>query len=116
MAADQVEIQIPKTVVPEKTGFTATAYFRTRSTKAASTPTTVHYRVDCLSTRTQIKDWTSVSAASSVSIAIGSAENTIQDSTKARERRQLIVKADDGLSTQAIGHVEWLVDNLYGVT
>lgn len=114
--ADQVEIQIPKTVVPEETGFTATAYFRTRSTKAASTPTTVHYRVDCLSTRQNLKPWTSVSAASSVSISIGSAENEIQDATKTRERRQLIVKADDGLSTQAIGHVEWTVENLHGIT
>ena len=45
MAVDQVEIQIPKTRVLEETNFIAVAYFRTRSTKSASTPTTVHYTV-----------------------------------------------------------------------
>lgn len=112
--ADQVEIQIPKTVFDEESAFTATAYFRIRSTKAADTPTTIHYRVDCLSTKTELQAWTSVSAASSASIAITRAMNEIQDDTKSIETRQLTVLANKGLTDQATGSVRWKVRNLFG--
>ena len=113
--ADQIEIALPVTVMPEGTSFTATAYYRTRSTQAASTPTTVHYRVDCLSTKTALQGWTAVASPStSNSISITSTMNAIQDASNTAERRQLTVKADDGLSTQAIGHITWQVENLYG--
>jgi len=115
MAVDQVEIQIPKTRVLEETNFIAVAYFRTRSTKSASTPTTVHYTVEDLSTKQTITDWTSVSAASSVSLSITPTENAIQDYTNKFERRLLIVMADRGLSTQAVGKVTWIIDNLRGI-
>jgi len=113
--SDQVEIQIPKSRVLEESNFTATAYFRTRATKAASTPTTVHYSVEDLQTKRTLTDWTSVSAASSVNISITPTMNEIQDYTHKRERRQLIVMADQGLSTQAVGRVVWVVENLRGL-
>ena len=114
--SDQIEIQLPKTRVEEETAFSAVAYFRTRATKAALAPTTVHYRVDCLSTRQEIQDWTSVSAAANVTITITSAFNQILNGDKAWERKQLIVKADAGLSTQVIKSATWIVDNLSGIT
>ena len=113
--ADQVEIQIPKPRVNEGSAFPATAYFRTRATKAASTPTTVQYRVDCLTTGKQITDWTTVSAASSVSLTMTAAMNAIQDDANVKERKQLTVRADNGLATQVIGQGLWLVENIYGV-
>ena len=115
--ADQVEIQLPKTVFPEGSAFTATAYYRTRSTQAASTPTTVHYRVDCLTTKTKITDWTAVASPStSNSITITTTENAIQDNTNLTERKQIVVKVDSGLSTQYLGRATWTVENIYGVT
>lgn len=116
MAADQVEITLPKTKWLEETSFTATAFFRNRSTKAATTPTTVHYRVDDLKTGKELTDWTSVTPAGSVSISITSTHNEIQDDSSAFERKQLIVQADRGLSTQANGKVVWQVQNLHGIT
>lgn len=113
--ADQVEISLPKTRWNEAAAFTATANFRTRSTKASSIPTTVHYRVDDLTSQTAITEWTSVSTAASVSIPITSTENAIQGHSNRVERKQLLVKADDGLSTQAIGRVVWQVINHYGL-
>lgn len=114
---NQVEIQIPLTIVPEETTFTATAYFRTRSSKAASTPTTIHYRVDCLSTKQQIADWTSVSSPStSNAIVMSSAYNQILDDSNAMETKQLTVKVDSGLSTQVIKPIRWKVENLLGIT
>jgi len=115
--ADQVEIHIPDTIVPEETTFTATAYFRLRGTKAASTPTTIHYRVDCLTTRREITDWTVVSSPStSNEIIITSTENQILDDSHLFETKQLTVKADDGLSTQVIKPIQWKVKNLQGIT
>jgi len=116
MCADQVEIVLPKTKWLEETSFTATAYFRTRSTKLASTPTTIHYRVDDLHTGKVLTDWTSATAASSLNIAITSTHNEIQSDSNAFERKQLTVQADQGLSTQANGKAVWQVQNLQGIT
>jgi len=113
--ADQVEIQLPKTRFSEGTNFTALVKFRDRATLAASTPTTIHYRVDDLTSSTKITDWTSVSAAANVSIALSSTENSIQGHSNRVERKQLLVKADSGLSTQAMGQVVWQVINHYGI-
>jgi len=114
--ADQVEIVLPKTRVLEENAFPLTAYFRTRSTKAASIPTTIRYRIDCLKTRTKIRDWTSVSIAASVTITITASDNEIQDDSNRFERKQIIVQADQGLSTQVSGKAVWRVNNLTGIT
>ena len=113
--ADQVSISLPKTVYLEETTFPVTAYFRTRSTKLASTPTSIRYRIDCLKTRTKIKDWTSVSAASSVTITITASDNQIQDDSNRFERKQIIVQADNGLSTQVNGKAIYKIENLTGI-
>ena len=115
--ADQIEIQVPQTIVPEETTFDATVYFRTRSTKAASTPTTIHYRVDCLTTGRQITDWTSVSSPdTSNTITITATENQILSDASLAETKQLTIKTDSGLSTQAIKPFRWKVQNLQGIT
>lgn len=110
----QIEIDLPDPRVYENTTFDVTAYFRNRATAAESAPTTIHYRIDDLSSRKQIRDWTSVSASGSVTITISASDNAIQDDSKKQERRQITVKADDGLSTQAIGAATWVVRNLVG--
>lgn len=114
--ADQVAIRAPRNRWAEGSGFTATADFRTRSSRSADTPTTVHYRVDCLKTSTVLADWTSVSTASQVSISITPTHNAIQDDSNRFERKQLIVAADKDLTTQSLGFFKWTVENLQGVT
>jgi hypothetical protein len=111
--ADTVAIQVPKPLVKEGSSFTATAYFR--ASGAASTPTNVYYRLDCLSTDTVLADWTSVSAAANVSISITAEHNAIQSQCNRREVKQLLVAADYGLSTQVIDSAIWEVENLHGV-
>ena len=115
--ADQIEIQIPLTIVPEETTFTTTAYFRTRASKSTSTPTTIHYRVDCLTTRREIADWTVVSTpAGSNTITMTAAYNQILDDAHPVEKKQLTVKVDSGLTTQVIQRKTWKVENLHGIT
>ena len=112
--ADQIAIQLPKTRFKEGSAFTATADFRTRSTAAAATPTTIHYRVDCLTTGVELADWTSVSAASNVSISITGTHNAIQNDCNRYETKQLTIMADQDLSTQHRETIIWRVENLYG--
>ena len=114
--ADQVAIQLPKTLVDEETTFTATAYFRDRDTKTASTPTNVYYRVDCLTTQTELTDWTIVATPGTQNaITLTSTHNKIQTNSNRREAKQITVQADRGLSTQITGKAVWRVVNQFGI-
>jgi hypothetical protein len=112
--ADQIAIQLPKTKWREGSAFTATAYFRTRSTAAADTPASVKYRIDCLTTCTELADWTTVSAASNVSIAITATHNAIQNECNKTELKQLTIASDFEAVDQHRESVVWTVENLYG--
>lgn len=113
---DQVEVQIPQTVVQEETTFDVTAYFRNRAAKTTCTPTTIHYRIDCLTTKSTVRDWTSVgSPAGANDITITSTDNKIIDTLSNVERKQIIVQGDRGLSTQITGKSAWTVNNLRGI-
>jgi hypothetical protein len=112
--ADQIALRIPRDEWKEGSAFTATANFRTRSTAAASTPTSVKWRIDCLTTGRQVLDWTTVAAASSASLSVQGSYNAIIDDANDVEVKQLTVMVDDGLSTQHRESVRWRVENLYG--
>lgn len=114
--ADQIAIQIPKTRWFEGSAFTATAYFRTRSTAAADTPDAVKYRIDCLTTGKVIQDWATVSPDESVSINITAAHNAIQCDSNRTERKQLTVSSDPDASDQHRGVVVWKVENIHGIS
>lgn len=114
MSTDTVAIQLPKPRVKEGSAFTATAYFREAG--AAVTPTNVYYRIDNLSTGENIADWTSVTAASNVSISVTSTHNALRSQSNSFERLQLSVDADHGLSTQVRESVLYEVENVRGVT
>lgn len=113
--ADQIALQVPRPKVGEGSSFTITAYFRNRAAAAAATtPTTVKYRVDCLTSGTQVADWTTVTAAANVSISITGTHNAIQNDCNSVERKQITVMTDEGLSTQCREVASWEVENLYG--
>ena len=111
-----IQAPISQHQVNERSSFTATAkfYADTAAPWTLAAPTTVQYRIDCLETRYPVRDWTSVTAASSVSIAVASADNAIIDNAHQREKRMLTVMADSGLSTQSQATYEWNVINLPG--
>jgi hypothetical protein len=113
--ADQIAIVIQKTRVQEGSGFVATAYFRNRSDASADTPSTVKYRLDCLTTGQQILDWTSVTAGESVSITVTGAQNAILNDDNDYEVKQLTVESDVGSADQCRGRKTWRVENIYGL-
>jgi len=106
-------IKIGETFVKERNSITVTAYFRD-SSDAAEAPTTVHYRIDDITTTTKITDWTSVTTGVSVSIVIKSAENRIINQGDKRERRQITVSSDKGTTTETRDTVEYYIENIGG--
>jgi hypothetical protein len=109
---DTVAIQIPQPRVREASAFNATVYFRDAG--AASTPTNVYYRIDNLTAGTVLANWTSVTAATSVTIAVTATHNALTDQCNTFERLQLTVDANHGLATQVREVGIWDVVNVAG--
>lgn len=112
----RITLQAPITqnTIKERSAFTVTSKFYSDSADpwTLTAPTTAKYRIDCLSTGYPVRDWTSLTPATSISVPISSSDNQIFDDTKRRERRLLTIKADDGLSTQYQETYDWDVINL----
>ena len=104
-----VYIQIPKQKYSEGTAFTATAYFR--SGTAASTPSAAKYRIDCLTTCKEIKDWTTLTPAASISISVTATENTIEDESNQIEKKQITVASEPDTASQEREVRTWKVIN-----
>jgi hypothetical protein len=98
--------------VKEGSAFTATAYFRTAGD--AVVPTNAYYRIDNLTGGSVVKDWTSLTPASSISIAVTSTYDALNSQCNKTEKLQITVDADHGLSTQVRTTAEWLVENVRG--
>jgi hypothetical protein len=109
--ADRAELYIPVNVTDDGESFTATVNFVDQSSESASAPSTVHYRIDCLTNAAKVLDWTSVTAADSVAIQIASAYNAIRTAANQFERKQITVMGDRGLTTQCSDLKQWLVHN-----
>jgi hypothetical protein len=78
----------------------------------ATTPATVHYRVDCMTNSTQIRDWAEVTAGSSVTITLTSTDTAIVDDDNEEELRRLTVCADkDNTASQKTDHADFFVLN-----
>ena len=63
------------------------------------TPSTIRYRVDCLTTGTQVIGWTSVSPAYTVNITIPATSNTILNPANVVETKRVTFQADAGTAT-----------------
>jgi hypothetical protein len=110
MALDQIVFSGLRQV-NERSALTVTARFRDRAAVADVTPTNVYWRLDD-ENGCQLADWTSVTPASQVSIAVPAEQNRILNCTKPVEQRTLTVMADRGLATQFTVAYYYSVRNL----
>ncbi len=108
----EVYIKLPQLTFKEGASFDATAYFR--EGEASEVPTTVKYRVDCLTTGKELTDWTTVTPAASVTISITATENAIQSQWNKSERKQITVARNPDLATQVRESVIYKVKNIAG--
>lgn len=119
---DLIAFQMPLTRYNERTAFTVTTYFRQKSSSGEARPTTARYRIDCLTTRKKIQDWTDLIVAPSIAIEVTPHNNRIaSDVITGRgighryERKQMIVEINTDLDSMCKGRVTWTVENLFGV-
>ena len=103
-------IVIPDNSVKEKSSFTATAYFRLLD--ASTTPTTARYRVDDVTTGKKIRDWTDLTPATSIEIALTPDDNAMSTGTTRIERRRITVETNTDLDTQVREMAYWSVENI----
>lgn len=113
---DQIVFTLAKDSWKERSQIVVGARFRDRALADEVTPTNVKYRLDCLTTGQPIADWTSVTPGETVSITVTPTQNAIVNACNRYERKQLMVAADYGLSTQFVDSIDWEITNLQGLS
>lgn len=106
------------TYVNESSAMTVRARFF-NETGALVSPTTARYLIRDVSNDRLVRDWSSLSPAATIDIAITATDNEIQDSdrrAKRFERRVVTVQADQGTATQRTDEIEYWIRNLAGIT
>lgn len=78
----------------------------------AAVPSTIQYRVDCLTTGTAVRAWTYASTASIVEIQLDSSDTAIQNDAFKYETKRVTVKANYGGNDDATEEYDFLVKNL----
>jgi len=81
----------------------------------AAVPTSVRYRVDCLTTGAEVTAWTSITAASSVSVPLLPTENVMQSESNASETRRVTVEASYSATDKIVGYDEFTLANSMGL-
>ena len=103
------------TTVNEGTTSYVTASFYDNNDVLA-VPTTIQYRIDCLTNNQQVKDWTSVTADSAVTITISSTENALINQRQSTETRVVTIKATYGSGDEVTEEYQYGVTNLNFIT
>jgi hypothetical protein len=81
-----------------------------------SSPSTARYRIDCLTTKRTVTDWTELAPAAVVTISVTPDENAILNSRNVKETKQIVLQTNYGTSTQSVHTSDWVIRNLQGVT
>jgi hypothetical protein len=74
-------------------------------------PSTLEWRLDCVTSGGEITGWAFLSADSSVDHVVPATSNRIQDSANLVERKRITVSANRGTSTEIVDHLEYDVLN-----
>ena len=82
---------------------------------APTTPDTLEYRIDCLTTQTEILGWTSVTPYETTEILITATQNRVIDQANPEEVKQVTVKAT-GSDGPVLQVERYRVENLFGTT
>lgn len=88
------------------------------SANLPSTPTSIRYRIKDVTNDRVVKDWTTVSPAQQIEIAIAAEDNEIyMDGSRPfrrYEERVLVIQANYDTDTQFADEIRYLIKNLRG--
>lgn len=102
---------MPATTVNEGSGAFLTVTFKDKA-GAQAAPTSARYRIDCVTTGEEVADWTAMTAAAQVELAITSAQNAMRSEANANELRRVTVEGTYGAGDKVTGEYEYNVANL----
>ncbi len=80
-----------------------------------SVPSTVHYRIDCLTSGAVLVDWTALETAAVVTIVIPATVNAILNRSNNFEIKEMTVEANQGTVDAYTETYPWKVRNIEGV-
>ena len=96
----------------EGSHFTVKAHFENHLEQTV-TMLAIKYRIDDLTNKATVRDWTSITPVAEFEIAVTPADNAIISDGNRRERRQLTIVANDDGDTQFVDPkpLVWWVNN-----
>jgi hypothetical protein len=103
-----------KMVNEESTAFLSIGFYDKNNN--LTTPSSVKYRLDCLTNNSEIRGWTGIAPASSVEITLDSTDNSIIDQGNFTEIRLVTIEAYYGVSDKLTETYQYLVKNLRKIT
>lgn len=106
---------MPLEVVNEGSSAYLTATFKDKDGQQVA-PSAVTYRIDCLTSGTEIKGDTAITPAPSVEIHLTATDNAIQGQENEKELRLVTVKATYGTDDAVNASYPYYVRNLKKVT
>ena len=71
-----------------------------RNTGVAASPSSLRWRLDCVTTQAVVLDWAGISAASTVTLTIPASANVIRDNQNLLETKRITVQANYGTDQQ----------------
>ena len=104
-----IYIKLERDTVPEASSFDAIAYFRTAN--SGTVPTTARYRIDSLTTGGNVRAWTDLTPAESITIPVTPDDTAITTSNR-QETKQITVEINTDLDTQVRKQINFKVNNI----
>lgn len=99
------------TEVFERTSAYLTVTFRDK-TGAAVSPSSVNYRIDCLTTGAAVRGLTGITPGASVEITLDADDNAVQVAANVREIRRVTVSATYGAGDEVNAQYDYEIVNL----
>lgn len=81
-----------------------------------TTPSSVQYRLDCLTNNQEVRTWTAFNPASVIEIGLDTNDNSIIDQGNFTELRLVTIEAYYGVSDKLTTTFQYLVKNLRKIT
>ena len=103
-----------KRVNEESTAFLGVSFYDKND--ELTTPTSVTYRVDCLTNNSELRDWTGVAPQSQIEITLDTSDNVIIDQGNFTEIRLVTIEAYYGVADKLTTTYQYLVKNLRKIT
>ena len=97
--------------INERDQLPVTLLLRIKSSGTPATPSTLRWRLDCVTTQNVVQDWAAIGASSTVNLTIPASANDIVNDRNSFEVKRITAQANYGTDAQVNGFLEYQVKN-----